>query len=256
MPSILGPFRPVEGTGDAMTIGILGKKLGMTQLFQPDGTWVPVTVVQAGPCKVLQVKTCETSELPDEHRKAATNHGKRRGRTERPRRADGYYAVQLGFDDKPEKSASKPEIGHAKKADSAAKRFVREIRTSALPELKQGDDVTVESLADVKRVDVIGTTKGRGFSGTIKRHAFQRQRMTHGNSKAHRKLGGIGRTYSVHKGVPKGKKMPGHYGVDRQTMQNLDVVKIDAERNLIYLRGAVPGHRQGYLVVQPSRKTR
>src|SRR5690606_21380704 len=205
---------------------------------------------------VLQVKSKEVAELADADRAAATNLGKKRGRVERPRRADGYYAVQLGFDDVPERNAKKPELGHAKKAGTGPKRFVREFRLETLPEVKLGDDVTVEMFAEVKRVDITGTTKGRGWSGTIKRHGFQRQRMSHGNSKAHRKPGGTGRTYSTMKGLPKGKKMAGHYGVERVTIQNLDVVKIDAERNLIYVRGAVPGHRDGYLILRKSVKTR
>ena len=234
--------------------GILGKKLGMTQLFKEDGTCLPVTVLQAGPCKVLQVKVADTAELPDDQQTAATNHGKKRGKSTRARRADGYYAVQLGFDDKPEKSASKPERGHAAKAKVAPQRFVREIRCSALPEQKQGDEVTLAVLDGVKRVDVTGTTKGRGFAGTIKRWNFAGQATTHGNSKHHRKPGGIGRQYSTNKGVPKGKKMCGHYGVERVTTQNLEVVKVDPDRNLIYVRGAVPGHRSAYVVVQRSVK--
>lgn len=239
-----------------MTIGILGKKLGMTQLFQPDGTWVPVTVVQAGPCKVLQVKAREASELPEEHRQASTNRGRKSGKLERPRRDDGYYAVQVGFDDKPEKTSTKAELGHCAKAGSAPQRFVKEFRTDSMPGVAQGEDLTVAQFAEIKRVDVTGTSKGRGFAGTIKRYGFARQRTTHGNSKAHRKLGGIGRMYSTMKGVPKGKKMPGHYGVARITVQNLEVVKIDEERNLLYLRGAVPGHRNAYLMIQKSVKTR
>src|SRR5690606_29015378 len=135
-------------TTQSMNLGILGKKLGMTQLFQDDGTWVPVTVVQAGPCKVLQVKAKEVAELADADRAAATNHGKKRGRVERPRRPDGYYAVQLGYDDVPERNATKPELGHAKKAGTGPKRFVREFRLETLPEVKLGDDVTVEMFAE------------------------------------------------------------------------------------------------------------
>ncbi len=235
-------------------VGILGKKLGMTQLFQEDGTWVPVTVVQAGPCKVLQVKVNEASELPEEHRQAKTNHGKKRGAHKRPRRADGYYAVQLGFDDKTEKATTKPEKGHAALADSAAKTFVREFRCAEKPDYNRGDEIGVDILKDVKTVDVTGTSKGRGFAGTIKRWGFARQATTHGNSKHHRKPGGIGRTYSTHHGVPKNKKMCGHYGVQRRTVQNLEVVKIDEERNLVYLRGAVPGHRSSYVILQQSVK--
>lgn len=239
-----------------MTIGILGKKLGMTQLFQDDGTWIPVTVVQAGPCKVLQVKARETAELPETDRTAATNRGKRSGRLERPRRADGYYAIQVGFDDKTEKAANKAETGHAQKAGTAPKRFVTEFRLDAASDLKAGDDLTVEVLKDVGRVDVTGTTKGRGWSGTIKRHGFSRQAKSHGNSKATRRSGGTGRTYSTMKGMPKGKKMAGQYGVERVTVQNLEVVKIDEERNLVYLRGAVPGHRDAYVIVNKTVKTR
>ncbi|MCC6671507.1 MAG: 50S ribosomal protein L3 [Planctomycetes bacterium] len=237
-----------------MTIGILGKKLGMTQVFQPDGTLVPVTVVQAGPCTVLQVKVKNTSELPEPHRTATTNLGKKRGKLARPRRADGYYAVQLGFDDQRERNVNAAEKGHAAKAGAPAKRFVREIRAAALPAVKQGDVLNVDVLKDVRHVDVIGITKGRGFTGTIKRWNFHRQPMSHGNSKHHRKVGGLGRTYSINKGVPKGKKMCGHYGVEQVTIQNLEVVKIDAERNLLFLRGAIPGHNDGYVIVKQTLK--
>jgi large subunit ribosomal protein L3 len=235
-------------------IGILGKKLGMTQVFQPDGTCVPVTVVEAGPCKVLQVKVTTASELPAEHRQAATNYGKRRGKHARPRRADGYYAVQLGFEDKPAKAATKPETGHAAASGSPPKRLVRELRCLELPAYKAGDEIRVDIFKDVSRVDVTGTTKGRGFAGTIKRWGFHRQATSHGNSKHHRKPGGIGRTYSTHHGVPKNKRMCGHYGVQRRTVQNLEVVKIDADRNLVFLRGAIPGHRQSYVLLRESVK--
>lgn len=237
-----------------MTIGILGKKLGMTQLFQEDGTWVPVTVIQAGPCTVLQVKTRETSELPEEHRTAATNHGKKSGKNERPRRPDGYYAVQLGFDDVPERNANKPESGHAEKAGTKPKRFVRELRFDERPDLVAGDEVNAGVFQDVAWVDVTGTSKGHGFAGTIKRFGFARQATSHGNSKSHRRLGGIGRTYSTMKGVPKGKKMPGHYGVDKVTVQSLKLVKVDGERNLLFVRGAVPGHRNSYVMVRKAAK--
>jgi large subunit ribosomal protein L3 len=235
-------------------VGILGKKLGMTQLFQPDGTWLPVTVVEAGPCRVMQVKVTDTAELSEPERSATTNFGKKRGKVDRPRRADGYYAVQLGFDDRREKSASKPELGHAARAGAPPKSFVRELRYAAMPPFKRGDEIRVDVLKDIKRVDVTGTTKGRGFAGTIKRYGFQRQAMSHGNSKHHRKPGGLGRTYSINKGVPKNKRMCGHYGVELRTVQNLEVVKIDAERNLVFLHGAVPGHRSSYLVMRESVK--
>ncbi len=237
-----------------MTIGILGKKLGMTQLFTDDGTVVPVTVLQAGPCKVLQVKTKEVGELPEEHRKAAANLGKKRGTSERPRYNDGYYAVQLGFEDLTEKASSKAALGHAKKADSAAKAYIKEFRYAEMPPMKQGDEVKVDAFTDVKRVDITGVSKGHGFSGTIKRFNFARQSTTHGNSKSHRRQGGIGRQYSTAKGVPKGKKMPGHHGNVQRTIQNVELVKIDEERNLLYVRGSVPGHRDAFVSVKKSVK--
>lgn len=237
-----------------MTLGILGKKLGMTQLFQEDGTWVPVTVVQLGPCRVLQVKTREVEELDESERTASSNLGKRTGKKERPRRADGYYAVQIGYDEKPAKQANQSETGHAAKSGSKPQRVVKELRFDSKPDCKAGDEITVGAFAEIKRVDVTGTSKGCGFSGAIKRHNFSRQSQSHGNSKSHRRLGGIGRMYSTMKGVPKGKKMPGRHGTDRITVQNLHVVKIDEERNLMYVRGAVPGHRDGYLLVRQSIK--
>ena len=237
-----------------MTIGILGRKLGMTQLFKEDGTWVPVTVIQAGPCKVMQVKTKTTDELPEANRVAFDNRGKKGGKTQRPRRSDGYYAVQLGFDPIDDKHATKAEKGHGQKAGGGAMRFVREFRYKKSPELKQGDDVKVGCLKDVKLVDVIGITKGRGFMGTIVRWNFSRQPMSHGNSKHHRKPGGLGRTFSISKGVPKGKHMAGHYGVERVTVQSLDVVQVDEARNLLYVGGAIPGARNGYVIVRRSPK--
>jgi len=239
-----------------MTVGILGKKLGMTQYFQEDGTVVPVTVVQAGPCKVLQVKAATAAELPEEQRVSTGNRGKKRGRQERARRDDGYYAVQIGFDPKTEKVANKAEVGHAKKAGSDAHYMVRELRFDDLPPYQQGDEIRVDIFKDVKRVDITGTSKGRGFAGTIKRFNFARQSTTHGNSLAHRKVGGIGRQYSTHHGVPRGKKLPGHYGGDRRTIQNVEIMKIDEERNLIFLRGSVPGHRQAYIRIQQTVKSK
>ncbi len=237
-----------------MSIGILGKKLGMTQLFQEDGTWIPVTVIQAGPCKVLQVKTKDSGELAEDDRNAATNLGKKRGKVQRPRRSDGYYAVQMGFDDKLKKAANKAETGHASKAKAEVQIFVREFRWAEKPPYSQGDEIKLDILKDVKFVDVTGTSKGKGFAGTIKRYNFARQSTTHGNSKSHRRMGGIGRQYSTAKGVTKGKKMPGHMGVERSTVQSLQVVKIDEERNLLYVRGAVPGYRSGYLMVHKASK--
>ncbi len=240
-----------------MTFGILGKKLGMTQIFQEDGSCVPVTVVQAGPCKVLQVKMVTASEHPEGHRTITGNRGKKSGKHNRPRNPDGYYAVQVGFDDKHKRTSSKAELGHAAKAGLAtAKRFVREFRLTAAPTLKAGDEITTSMLEGVATVDVVGTSKGRGFAGTIKRHNFQRQPTSHGNSLNHRTGGGLGRQHSISSGVPKGKRMAGHFGVERITVQNLDVVKIDADRHLVYLRGAIPGHNNGYVMLSKSVKVK
>jgi large subunit ribosomal protein L3 len=239
-----------------MTIGILGKKLGMTQLFEEDGTVIPVTVIQAGPCKVLQVKTKQASELPDEERTASTNKGKKSGSHPRPRRDDGYYGVQIGFEANDDKHSSKAQRGHSARSGSAPMRFVRELRYDAMPPYKQGDDVKVDALKDIKHVDITGVSKGCGHSGTIKRHNFARQSTTHGNSKSHRRQGGIGRQYSTAKGVTKGKKMPGHMGTDRVTVQNLELVRIDEDRNLLFVRGAVPGKPDGYLMIRQAVKKR
>jgi len=237
------------------TLGLLGKKLGMTQIFQEDGTCVPVTIVQAGPCRVLQVKMVTAAEHPEGHRSAADNKGKKSGRNQRARAADGYYAVQLGFDDKPARLCSKAELGHNKKAGlDGGKRYVKEFRLAAAPAQKPGDDVTVASLDGVTHVDVTGTTKGRGWSGTIRRWNFHRQDSTHGNSINTRRAGGIGRQYSTSHGVPKGKKMAGQYGVEQVTIQRIKVVKVDAERNLVYLNGAVPGHVNGYVMLNRTVK--
>ncbi len=237
------------------TLGLLGKKLGMTQIFNPDGSCIPVTVIQAGPCRVLQVKMAAAAEHPEGHRTASANRGKKGGRQARPRAADGYYAVQLGFDDKPARVTAKPELGHAKKAGlEHGKRFVREFRLDQAPAQKAGDDVTVKLLDGVKHVDVTGTTKGRGWAGTIKRWGFSRQPSSHGNSLNHRTGGGLGRQHSISKGVPKGKKMAGHYGVEQVTMQRLEVVKIDEPRNLVFVKGAVPGHANGYLTLKKTVK--
>jgi len=238
-----------------MTFGLLGKKLGMTQIFKDDGTCIPVTVVQAGPCKVLQVKTVTAGEQPEGHQRITGNRGKKSGRQERVRNADGYYAVQLGFDDRPVRTTPAAQIGHAKKAGlDSALRFVREFRLGEAPTVKPGDEVTTSVLEGVSTVDVVGTTKGRGWAGTIKRHNFQRQRASHGNSLNHRRPGGLGRQHSTSHGVPKGKRMAGHYGTERVTVQNLEVVKIDGERNLVYLRGAIPGHNNGYVTLRQSVK--
>ncbi|MEZ5963643.1 MAG: 50S ribosomal protein L3 [Planctomycetota bacterium] len=237
-----------------MTIGILGKKLGMTSLFQEDGTQVPVTIIQAGPCKVTQVKVKAVSELPEEHRSASTNLGKRRGKIARPRRSDGYYAVQLAFDERPERTESKAVKGHVAKAGAAPCYFTREIRWQSPPPYKAGDELDVQVLKELKRVDVTGISKGRGFAGTIKRYGFHRQAQGHGNSRAHRRPGSNGRNYSISKGVPKGRRRAGQFGVEVRTQQNLEIVRLDEGRNLLFVRGAVPGHRNGYVIVRKTVK--
>ncbi len=237
-----------------MTIGILGKKLGMTSLFKEDGTQIPVTVIQAGPCKVTQVKVMGLAELPEDRRKAVTNLGKKRGKISRPRRPDGYYAVQLVFDARPEHTESKPVKGHLAKAGAVPSYFMREIRWPTLPPYKEGDELSVQVLKDVKHVDVTGISKGRGFTGAIKRYGFKRQGMGHGNSRAHRRPGSQGRTFSISKGVPKGKRRPGQFGNDQCTQQRLEIIKLDEARNLLYVRGAIPGHRHGYVIVRNTVK--
>lgn len=205
--------------------GILGRKIGMTQIWTEKGERLGVTVIEAGPCKVLQVKNDQT---------------------------DGYFALQLGFGDKKEKNTSKPLFGHFDKAGSTPKAFVREVRFAALPEEKVGDEVKVGAFDGVKFVDVVGISKGKGFAGVMKRHNYRGLPASHGCSKRHRAPGGLGRTYSINKGVPKGKTMAGHMGSERVTIQALELVKIDAENNLLLVRGAVPGANGGYVIVQKA----
>lgn len=224
-----------------MAKGILGRKVGTTQIFQEDGTAVPVTVLEVGPCNVLQVRTVER---------------------------DGYEAVQLGYLDKPRRLSSRSERGHvaaissrrssksaaagvapAVKANCEPKRFVRELRGAS--DVQVGDQVTASVLDGVKSVDVTGISRGRGYAGVMKRHNFKGQRATHGVKKCHRHPGGTsmntypGRTF-------KGKKMAGRYGGSTTTSRNLRVVKVDAENNLVLVYGAVPGPRGGYVVVRET----
>jgi len=205
---------------------ILGRKIGMTQFFQDDGTLCGVTVVEAGPCVVSQVRTKDK---------------------------DGYDAVQLGFMDRPERLLAKPQLGQFKKAGIAPKRYLREERLAAPASLAVGDLVRADVFKVGDVVDVIGTTKGRGFAGTIKRHGFNRGPETHGSmnvrapgSIASRRIGKL----------PKGKRMGGHYGVERVTAKNLRVVRVDAERNLLFVLGSVPGHNDGFVMVQAARTAR
>jgi large subunit ribosomal protein L3 len=212
-----------------MKAGLLGRKVGMTQIYQDDGTVVPVTVLECGPCTVLQLKTQET---------------------------DGYTAVQLGFADKRRKSATAAERGHAKKAESEPKRFVREIRQNQMTDidgLTVGNVLTVELFSEIKSVDVIGTSKGRGFAGVIKRHGFKGLRASHGVKRMHRHPGSSGPSADPSRTLP-GVRKPGHYGVAKVTSKNLKVYKIDPESNLLIVRGAVPGPNGGYVVVRQSVK--
>ena len=208
-----------------MKKAIIGRKLGMTQFFTEDGKFLPVTVVEAGPCSVVQKKTVET---------------------------DGYEAVQLGFSDKKEKKTTKPEKGHFAKANVTPKKVLKEFKLENAAELNVGDEIRVDIFADGEKVDVVGTSKGKGYAGTIKRFGTHRGPMTHG-SKYHRGPGSLGACSTPSK-VLKGKKLPGHMGVERVTVQNLDIVKVDAERNVLLIKGAVPGPRGGIVAVRNSVK--
>ena len=207
-----------------MISGLLGKKVGMTQLLQDDGTVVPVTVIQAGPCVVVQKKT---------------------------KRKDGYDAVQLGFVEfiKP-KRVNQPMTGHFKKANVAPARFTREVAVASDEAANPGDKVMVDIFAQNELVHIIGTSKGRGFAGLIKRHHFRGGRATHG-SMFHRAPGSIGASAYPSR-VLKGMRMAGHLGNARVTVQNLRVARIDRENNLLFVRGAVPGAAGGYVVVEKS----
>ena len=202
---------------------ILGRKQGMTHVFREDGTLIGVTVVAAGPCTVTQVRTHEQ---------------------------DGYDAVQLGYGDTIEKRTSRPLNGHFKKVGCTPKRLLREERLKAPAALKTGDMVSVALFSAGDLVDVVGTTKGRGFAGTIKRHGFQRGPETHGSMNV-RQPGSIA-SKRIGK-VPPGKRMSGHYGHERATTKNLEIVRVDAERNLLFLKGAVPGPNGGFVQVQTAR---
>jgi len=192
---------------------IIGRKLGMTQVFGDKGVVIPVTVIEAGPCAVIQIKTKEK---------------------------DGYDAVVVAFEDIRKGLVNKPKAGTFKKAGVAPKRFIREFRIEGESTYKVGDVITCEVFASGDLVDVTAKTKGHGFSGTIKRWNFQRQRMTHGNSRSHRVPGSIGSTSSVSR-VFKNMKMSGHFGNEQVTIQNLTVVKTDKEKNCLFVKGGVPG---------------
>ena len=210
-----------------MAKGILGKKLGMTQIFEADGKLIPVTVVEAGPCVVLQNKTVET---------------------------DGYNAVQLGFGEMKEKHTTRPMKGHFDKAGVAPVKFVRELRLAAPSEFEIGQKVTADIFEAGELIDATGISRGKGFAGTIKRHNFARGPMKHG-SKSHREPGSMGPMYSGPGGrVIKGKKLPGRMGAVKSTVQRLTVAKVDAERNLILVKGSIPGAAGSFVILKETVK--
>jgi large subunit ribosomal protein L3 len=227
-----------------MKIGLLGRKVGMTQVYDASGNAIPVTVIQAGPCHVLQVKSHER---------------------------DGYEAVQLGYLDKPRRLASRSDRGHVAKLDSKRqksraaagvaplaqagcepKRFVREFRSST-DGIEVGQTITVGIFDGTPSVDVVGTTKGRGTAGLIKRHHFAGQRASHGVKKVHRHAGSTGCNTFPHR-VFKGRRMMGRLGADRRTARNLKLFRIDAANNLLLIRGAVPGPNGGYVIIRQTNR--
>ena len=205
---------------------IVGKKIGMTQLFDENGKVIPVTVVEAGPCVVVQKKTVEN---------------------------DGYEAVQIGFGDVSDKACNKPMKGHFAKADVAAKRFLREFRLDDCSTLSVGDILKADVFAAGDAIDVVGTSKGKGYAGTIKRFNNHRLKETHGSGPVGRHAGSNGACSSPSR-VFKGKGLPGHMGAERVTVQNLKVVKVDAENNLLAIKGAIPGPNGGLVCISDSVK--
>lgn len=206
--------------------GILGTKRGMTQIFDEDNRVIPVTVVEAGPCVVTQIRTVET---------------------------DGYNAIQIAYGEIDPRKANKPAAGHFKKAGVTPRRHVAEIRMDDVSGYELGQDVTVEIFEGINFVDVTGTTKGKGYAGAMKRHGFAGQGAAHGNQAAHRRVGGIGACATPGR-VFKGTRMAGRMGSDRVTTQNLKVQKIDADANLILIKGAIPGVRGGIVTVKTAVK--
>lgn len=206
--------------------GILGTKLGMTQVFDDQNRVVPVTVVEAGPCVVTQIRTTET---------------------------DGYNAIQIAYGEIDPRKVNKPQAGHYKKAGVTPRRHVTEIRMDDVSGYEVGQDVTVEIFNGVEFVDVTGITKGKGFAGGMKRHGFAGQGAAHGNQAAHRRVGGIGGAATPGR-VFKGKRMAGRMGSDRVTTQNLKIQKVDADANLLLIKGAIPGNRGGIVTVKTAVK--
>lgn len=210
-----------------MSFLLIAKKIGMTQVFDENNQLLPVTVLEAGPCPVTQVKTVET---------------------------DGYSAVQIGYGPQKESRLNQPKLGHLKKAGVDPVRILREFRIENGDSYNAGDTLTVEKFADVKKVDVVGVSKGHGFQGVVKRYRFAGGPASHG-SMTHRRGGSYG--FCQDPGhVIKGKKMPGHMGSKRRTVQNLRVVKIDAANNLILVKGSLPGPNGSIVAVRPAKKTR
>jgi large subunit ribosomal protein L3 len=208
-----------------MPKGILGKKVGMTQIFTDKGLAIPVTVIEAGPCFVVQKKNPAN---------------------------DGYSAIQIGFGEKRERLFTKPLAGHFSKAGIRPLRFLRELLVEDPDNYQIGQEIKADIFTQGETVDVVGTSKGKGFTGAIRRHNFHRGPMTHG-SKYHRRPGSLGAKGPAR--VFKGRKLPGHMGTDRVTVQNLEVIRVDADRNLIAVRGAVPGPNGGLILVKPSIKS-
>ena len=209
-----------------MKKGIIGKKLGMTQIFTETGAVVPVTVIEAGPCVVAQKKTTEN---------------------------DGYDAVQLGFEDASPKNVNKPEKGHFEKAGVPAKKHLKEFRFEDAAKYNVGDVIAADTFAQGDKVDVTGITKGHGYTGAVKRWGNHILRMTHGTGPIHRQVGSMGAN-STPSRVFQNKKMAGQYGNEKLTVLNLEVVKVDTEKNLIAVKGAVPGARGGIVVLRDSVK--
>ena len=209
-----------------MKKAIIGKKVGMTQIFDESGKVIPVTVVEAGPCVVTQKKTVET---------------------------DGYTAVQLGFGDVKEHKLSKPEAGHLKKAGVAPKKYLKEFKLESAADMNVGDEVKADTFAAGDKIDVTGITKGHGYQGVVKRYGAQRTPTTHGGGPVHRHLGSMGSSTDPSR-VFKGHIGAGHMGVDQVTVQNLDVVKVDPELNMIVIRGAIPGPKGGIVYIKNTVK--
>ena len=209
-----------------MQKAIIGKKVGMTQIFDESGKVIPVTVIESGPCVVIQKKTTEN---------------------------DGYEAVQLGFGDVKATRLTKPMQGHFTKANVAAKKTLKEFRLAGSADLNVGDVIKADTFEVGDSVDVSGTSKGKGFAGAIKRHNQHRLKETHGTGPVHRQAGSMGACSSPSR-IYKGKGMPGHMGAEKVTVQNLEIVKVDSENNLIAVKGAIPGAKGGVVVITDSVK--